>query len=50
MFGSGGKILQHGWFCTVKDCDGYGGPVHEVKKQKAKSQVLKATYTQEKLL
>lgn len=32
MYGSDGiTIVQYGWFCHVKECDGYGGPVKSMK-------------------
>jgi hypothetical protein len=38
MYGTDGKtIMQYGWFCPVKGCDGYGGPVHAVKVAKEES-------------
>lgn len=34
MYGADGKTVeQYGWFCLVKNCDGYGGPVERGKKR-----------------
>ena len=53
MYGIHNEILQYGWFCAVKDCDGYGGPAPGPKqpaKQPAKKSKSVKRYVQEKLL
>ena len=29
----GVTVRQYGWFCSIRDCDGYGGPVKKPKLQ-----------------
>jgi hypothetical protein len=49
MFGSDGKtIIGYGWFCTVKDCDGYGGPAENAAPRSKPKPIQ--DYAQEKLL
>ena len=36
-------ILQHGWFCQVKGCEGYGGPAKQIKATH-KTDEVKAIY------
>lgn len=37
MYGVDGETIQQfGWFCKVKNCDGYGGPVKNARTPEPK--------------